>query len=89
MSLAVVGDLREVRSPAGPDELGAFKTDVLAGSCWPGRRLGWLMPRSAYFLFLEIRHKIDQPGITCSGRAVPAARPWQAAASRSSYPGAE
>ena len=31
MSLAVVRDLRDVRSPAGPDELAAFETDVLAG----------------------------------------------------------
>ena len=31
MSLAVVRDLREARSPAGPDELAAFETDVLAG----------------------------------------------------------
>ena len=31
MSLAVVRDLREVRSPAGPDELAAFETDALAG----------------------------------------------------------
>ncbi len=31
MSLAVVRDLRAARSPAGPDELAAFETDVLAG----------------------------------------------------------
>jgi len=31
LSLAVVRDLREARSPAGPDELLAFETDVLAG----------------------------------------------------------
>jgi integrase/recombinase XerD len=31
LSLAVVRDLREVRAPAGPDELAAFETDVLAG----------------------------------------------------------
>ena len=31
MSLAVVRDLREARAPAGPDELAAFETDVLAG----------------------------------------------------------
>jgi hypothetical protein len=31
LSLAVVRDLRDVRSPAGPDELAAFETDVLAG----------------------------------------------------------
>ena len=31
MSLAIVRDLRESRVPAGPDELAAFETDVLAG----------------------------------------------------------
>ena len=31
MALAVVRDLRDVRAPAGPDELAAFETDVLAG----------------------------------------------------------
>ena len=31
MSLAVVRDLREARAPAGPGELAAFETDVLAG----------------------------------------------------------
>jgi integrase/recombinase XerD len=31
LSLAVVRDLRDVRSPAGPAELAAFETDVLAG----------------------------------------------------------
>jgi len=31
LSLAVVRDLREARAPAGPDELAAFETDVLAG----------------------------------------------------------
>jgi hypothetical protein len=31
LSLAVVRDLREARVPAGPDELLAFETDVLAG----------------------------------------------------------
>jgi hypothetical protein len=31
LSLAVVRDLREVRAPAGPGELAAFETDVLAG----------------------------------------------------------
>ena len=31
MSLAAVRDLREARAPAGPDELVAFETDVLAG----------------------------------------------------------
>jgi integrase/recombinase XerD len=31
LSLAAVRDLREARAPAGPDELVAFETDVLAG----------------------------------------------------------
>lgn len=31
MSLAAVRDLRDVRGPAGPDELVEFETDVLAG----------------------------------------------------------
>lgn len=31
MALAVVRDLRDVRAAAGPDELEAFETDVLAG----------------------------------------------------------
>ena len=31
MTLAVVRDLREARSPAGPEELAEFETDVLAG----------------------------------------------------------
>src|SRR5258708_19943028 len=31
LSLAAVRDLRDARSPAGPDELVAFETDVLAG----------------------------------------------------------
>ena len=31
MSLAVVRDLRDPRAPAGPDEIAAFETDVLAG----------------------------------------------------------
>jgi hypothetical protein len=31
LSVAVVRDLREARVPAGPDELAAFETDVLAG----------------------------------------------------------
>ena len=31
MSLAVVRDLREARAAAGPEELAAFETDVLAG----------------------------------------------------------
>ena len=109
MSLAAVRDLREARSPAGPDELAAFETDVLAGfvlaraaagladvtirsdvshleqvRAWFGRPLWDMEPADAdtyfgkvlrdaakgtrlgrsqalrtYFLFLEIRHKIE------------------------------
>ena len=109
MSLAVVRDLREARVPAGPDELLAFETDVLAGfvlaraaaglsdntirsdvlhleqlRAWFGRPLWDMQPADAdayfgkvlrdaakgtrlarsqalrtYFLFLEIRHKIE------------------------------
>ena len=109
MSLAIVRDLRDVRSPAGPDELAAFETDVLAGfvlaraaagladvtirsdvshleqvRSWFGRPLWDMEPADAdayfgkvlrdaakgtrlgrsqalrtYFLFLEIRHKIE------------------------------
>ena len=109
MNLAVVRDLREARAPAGPDELAAFGTDVLAGfvlaraaagladatirsdvghleqlRAWFGRPLWDMEPADAdayfgtvlrgaakgtrlarsqvlrtYFLFLEIRHKIE------------------------------
>ena len=109
MSLAVVRDLREVRSPAGPAELVAFETDVLAGfvlaraaagladatirsdvshleqlRAWFGRPLWDMEPADAdvyfgtvlrdaakgtrlgrsqalrtYFLFVELRHKIE------------------------------
>jgi integrase/recombinase XerD len=109
LSLAAVRDLRDVRSPAGPDELAAFETDVLAGfvlaraaagladatirsdvshleqlRAWFGRPLWDMEPADAdvyfgtvvrdaakgtrlgrsqalrtYFLFLEIRHKIE------------------------------
>jgi hypothetical protein len=109
LSLAVVRDLREARVPAGPDELAAFETDVLAGfvlaraaagladatirsdvshleqvRSWFGRplwdmdpadadayfgtvlrdaakgtRLGRSQALRTYFLFLEIRHKIE------------------------------
>jgi hypothetical protein len=31
LSLAVVRDLREARAPAGPEELAALETDVIAG----------------------------------------------------------
>ncbi len=31
MGLAVIRDLRGVRAPAGPDEIAAFETDILAG----------------------------------------------------------
>ncbi len=109
MSLAVVRDLRDARAPAGPDELAAFETDVLAGfvlaraaaglsdnpirsdvlhleqlRAWFGRPLWDMEPADAdayfgtvlrdaargtrlarsqalktYFLFLEIRHKVE------------------------------
>ena len=109
MSLAVVRDLREARAPAGPDELAAFETDVLAGfvlaraaaglsdntirsdvlhleqlRAWFGGPLWDMEPADAdayfgkvlrdaakgtrlarsqalrtYFLFLEIRHKVE------------------------------
>jgi hypothetical protein len=109
LSLAVVRDLREARAPAGPDELAAFETDVLAGfvlaraaagladatirsdvthleqmRAWFGRPLWDMQPADAdvyfgtvlrdaakgtrlgrsqalktYFLFLEIRHKVE------------------------------
>jgi integrase/recombinase XerD len=109
LSLAVVRDLREARVPAGPDELLAFETDVLAGfvlaraaaglsdstirsdvlhleqlRAWFGGPLWDMEPADAdayfgrvlrdaakgtrlarsqalrtYFLFLEIRHKIQ------------------------------
>ena len=109
MSLAIVRDLREARVPAGPDELLAFETDVLAGfvlaraaaglsdntirsdvlhleqlRAWFGRPLWDMQPADAdayfgkvlrdaakgtrlarsqalrtYFLFLEIRHKVE------------------------------
>ena len=114
MSLAVVRDLREARAPAGPDELAAFETDVLAGfvlaraaagladatirsdvlhleqvRAWFGRPLwdmepadadayfgtvlrgaakGTRLARSqalkAYFLFVEIRHKVELHQLT-------------------------
>jgi integrase/recombinase XerD len=109
LSLAIVRDLREARAPAGPDELAAFETDVLAGfvlaraaagladaticagvshleqlGAWLGRplwdmqpaevdvyfgkvlrdaakgtRLGRSQALKTYFLFLEIRHKVE------------------------------
>ena len=45
--MAVVRDLREVRAPAGPEEIERFETDVVAGVCWLGRLRGCLMARSA------------------------------------------
>ena len=109
MSLAVVRDLREARAAAGPDELAALETGVLAGfvlaraaagladatiasdvvnleqmRVWFGRPLWEMEPADAdayfgkvlrgaakgtrlarsralrvYFLFLEIRHKVE------------------------------
>ena len=109
MSLAVVRDLREARAAAGPEELAAFETDVLAGfvlaraaaglsdatirsdvshleqlRAWFGGPLWDMEPADAdayfgtvlrdaakgtrlarsqalktYFLFLEIRHKVE------------------------------
>jgi len=109
VALAVVHDLREARAPAGPDELAAFETDVLAGlvlaraaagladstiagevihleqvRAWLGRALWTMQPADAdayfgqvlrgaargtrlaraqalktYFLFLELRHKVE------------------------------
>ena len=109
MSLAVVRDLRDARAVAGPDELAAFETDVLAGfvlaraaagladatirsdvlhleqvRAWfggplwdmepadadayfgtvlrdaaKGTRLGRSQALRTYFLFLEIRHKVE------------------------------
>ena len=118
MSLAVVRDLREARAAAGPDELVALETDVLAGfvlaraaagladatissdvvhleqmRAWFGRPLWEMEPADAdayfgrvlrgaakgtrlarsralrtYFLFLEIRHKVEIHQLT--GRVV-------------------
>jgi integrase/recombinase XerD len=114
LSLAVVRDLREARVPAGPDELAAFETDVLAGfvlaraaagladatirsdvlhleqvRAWLGRPLWEMEPADAdayfgsvlrdaakgtrlarsqalkaYFLFVEIRHKVELHQLT-------------------------
>ena len=46
-SLTVVRDLREARVPAGPDELAAFETDVLAGFVLARAAAGLLITRSA------------------------------------------
>jgi site-specific recombinase XerD len=109
MGLAVVRDLREARGAAGPEELAAFETDVLAGFVlaraaagladstiagevihleqvrgWLGKPLWEMQPADAdsyfgqvlrgaargtrlaraqalktYFLFLELRHKVE------------------------------
>src|SRR5260370_29357755 len=109
MGLAVVRDLREARGVAGPEELAAFETDVLAGfvlaraaagladstiagdvfhlgqvRAWLGKPLREMQPAAAdacfgqvlrsaargtrlaraqalktYFLFLELRHKVE------------------------------
>ena len=118
MGLAVVRDLREARAPAGPEQLAAFETDVLAGfvlaraaagladgtissdvmhleqvRAWFGRPLWEMGPADAdayfgkvlrdaakgtrlsraqalktYFLFLELRHKVELHQLT--GRIV-------------------
>jgi site-specific recombinase XerD len=118
LSLAIVRDLREARTAAGPDELLALETDVLAGfvlaraaagladstissdvvhleqmRAWFGRPLWEMEPADAdayfgkvlrsaakgtrlgrsqalktYFLFLEIRHKVEIHQMT--GRVV-------------------
>ncbi len=118
MSLAVVRDLREGRSPATPEELADFETDVLAGfvlaraaagladgtirsdvghldqlRAWFGRPLWEMEPADAdayfgsvlrgtakgtrlaraqalktYFLFVELRHKVEIHNLT--GRVV-------------------
>ena len=118
MALAVVRDLREARTPAGPDELAAFETDVLAGfvlaraaaglsdgtissdvvhleqvRAWFARPLWEMEPADAdayfgkvlrgaargtrlsraqalktYFVFLELRHKVEIHQMT--GRVV-------------------
>ena len=109
MALAVVRDLREARAVAGPEDLAAFETDVLAGfvlaraaagladstiagevihleqvGAWLGHPLWAMQPADAdayfgqvlrgaargtrlaraqalktYFLFLELRHKVE------------------------------
>ena len=109
MGLAVVRDLREARAVAGPEELAAFETDVLAGfvlarsaagladstiagevihldqvRTWLARPLWEMQPADAdayfgqalrgaargtrlaraqalkaYFLFVELRHKVE------------------------------
>jgi integrase/recombinase XerD len=118
LSLAVVRDLREGRSPATPEELADFETDVLAGfvlaraaagladgtirsdvghldqlRAWFGRPLWEMEPADAdayfgrvlrgtakgtrlaraqalktYFLFVELRHKVEIHNLT--GRVV-------------------
>jgi len=118
LGLAVVRDLREARAPAGPEQLAAFETDVLAGfvlaraaagladgtissdvmhleqvRAWFGRPLWEMGPADAdayfgkvlrdaakgtrlsraqalktYFLFLELRHKVELHQLT--GRIV-------------------
>jgi len=114
MGLAVVRDLREARTTAGPEELAAFETDVLAGFVlaraaaglsdstiagdvihleqvrgWLARPLWEMQPADAdayfgqalrgaargtrlaraqalktYFLFVELRHKVEIYNLT-------------------------
>jgi integrase/recombinase XerD len=121
LSLAVVRDLREARTPAGPQELAALETDVMAGlilaraaagladatitsdvvnveqiRAWFGRPLWEMEPADAdtyfgtvlrsaakgtrharsralrvYFLFLEIRHKVEIHQLTGRVAACP------------------
>ncbi len=54
MGLAVVRDLRERRSPASPEELAQFETDVLAGFV--------LARASAGLADGTIRSDVGQPG---------------------------
>lgn len=48
MTPAVVRDLREARSPTGPEELARFETDVLAGFVLARAAAGLWTGRSAW-----------------------------------------